>query len=343
MELFKIYREADAVLNGIDFAELFPGFCRYRFALYNGEAVCLDGKMHPYDERFRGNTAIPYDGEYIAIWDVGFDPVDDMEILSASLVHEMFHCHQYTNGESRFPSDLRLLRYPEDMKNYALKYRENCLLADAYEHADAQAMGAFAALRTLRFSQYPEMLKEEWKAETAEGAAEYVGLKALERINAEKFKEKVQGYLQHLRAESALQFDVRRISYYIGAVFFLCLDRLGMEIRNDLNSTLTVYEQNPVEEVPCAEILPCEWIEAAYERLFSERTAKIEEHLADTPYTECDGEICGYDPMNMFRCGDLIYCSHFVMLRINGEMKMFPRKIVLVLRPGSDRAVIGYY
>lgn len=60
-------------------------------------------------------------------------------------------------------------------------------------------------------------------------------------------------------------------------------------------------------------------------------------------YTECDGETFGYDPMNMFRRGEMIYCSHFVMLRINGEVKTFPRKIVLVLRPGSDQAVKGYY
>ena len=343
MELSEIYRNVDTVLNGIDFADLFPGFCRYRFALYNEEAVCLDGEMLPWDERFRGNTAISYDGEYIAIWNMGIDPIGDTEVLASSLVHEMFHCHQYTLGETRFPADLRLLQYPDDIENYERKYHENCLLADAYEHSDPQALGAFAALRRLRFSQYPEMLQEEWKTETCEGMAEYAGLKALERINAEKFKKKVQSCLQYLRAESPLQFDIRRISYNTGTVFLLCLDRLGLEIKNDMGSTLTVYEQNPVEEVQSASEYPCEWMEAAYARLISERKAKIEEHLADTSYTECDGEICGYDPMNMFRCGDLVYCSHFVMLRINGEMKTFPRRIVLALRPGSDRTVRGYY
>lgn len=343
MELSEIYRKVDTVLNGVDFAGLFPGFRRYRFALYNGDTVCLDGELLPCDERFRGNTAIPYDGEYIAIWNMDVDPIGDTEVLASSLVHEMFHCHQYTLGETRFPSDLRLLHYPEDIENFARKYRENCLLADAYEHSDPQVLGAFAALRSLRFSRYPEMLKEEWKAETVEGMAEYVGLKALERINAEKFEQKVQNCLQYLRAESLMQFDIRRISYYTGTVFLLCLDRLGLEIRNDMESALTIYEQNTVEKAQSVSEYPCEWMDAAYARLIGERKAKIAEHTALVEFTECDGEICGYDPMNMFRCGELVYCSHFVMLRISGEMKTFPRRIVLALRSGSDRTVKGYY
>lgn len=343
MNLAEIYCAVNELLDRIDFTSLFSGFCRYRFALYTEETVCLDGEMLPWDERFRGNTAIPYDGEFIAIWNMGADPIGDAELLAASLVHEMFHCHQYTHGETRFPSDLRLLRYPEDTENFARKYSENCVLADAYEHSDEQALGRFAAIRALRFSQYPEFVEEEWKAETVEGAAEYVGLKALLCLNAAKAKEKIQEYLRKIRAEDALQFDIRRISYYTGTIFLLCLDRLGMEIRNDIGSELTVYEQNSVPLADTAEICPCGFIETVYAALAAEKQQKIEEHIAATPYTECVGEICGYDPMNMFRRGDLIYCSHFIMLKTGGEMLTLPRKIVLKLKEDSDREIRGYY
>lgn len=330
-------------MGRIDFDSLFPGFRRYRFALYTDETVCLDGEVRAWDERFRGNTSLLFEGEYIAIWNVGADPIEDMDMLACSLAHEMFHCHQNTLGESRFPSDLTLLNYPEDAENFALKYQENCFLADAYEHSDAEAFGRFAAIRNRRFEKYPRMVREELKTETLEGVAEYISLKALESLSEDKFREKVRDYLKRIRSESELQFDIRRISYYTGTVFYLCLDRLGYGVRNEIGSELTVYEQNPVPEAEEIPLRSCEFIETAYARLAGDRNRKIEEHIASERYTECGGEICGYDPMNMFRSGDLIYCSHFIMLRINGEVEMFPRKIVLQLKAGSDNEIKGYY
>jgi len=57
----------------------------------------------------------------------------------------------------------------------------------------------------------------------------------------------------------------------------------------------------------------------------------------------CNGFICGYDPMNMFRLEDMIYCSHIVFLNIGGEIKTINSAVALQLVPGSVRDVLGYY
>lgn len=343
MELFEIYRKVDAILNKVDFEQIVPGFRRYRFALYTQEEICLDGQMMPYHEQFMGNTSLLYDGEYIAIWNVGFDPVEDREELAASVAHEMFHCHQNALGEKRFPSDLKLLGYPDDAENFARKYNENCALADAYEHGNEDALARFAAIRQMRLARYPDMVREEMKAEMLEGMAEYAGMRALHMIAPEKFERKVQDYLRRLRAESEQQFDIRRISYFVGAVFFLCLNKLGYSVRNEIDSDLTVYEQNPIP--PAAEVVvqPCPFVETTYAKLVGVRKRTIDEHIAASVYTPCCAEICGYDPMNMFRVGEHIYCKYIVFLKVGDEVQRYQRAIVLELKEGSEREITGYY
>ncbi len=343
MQLQKLYREVDAILNKVDFEQIAPGFRRCRFALYTQEGICLDGQVMPYHEEFMGNTSLLYDGEYIAIWNVGLDGVEDREELAASMVHEMFHCHQNTLGEKRFPSDLRLLCYPGDVDNFTKKYNENCALADAYEHRDADALARFAAIRRMRLAQYPDMVREELKAETLEGMAEYAGMRALQMIAPEKFESKVQDYLCRLRAESEQQFDIRRISYFVGAVFFLCLNRLGYRVRNEIDSELTAYEQNPVPSAAEVAVQPCPFVEMAYAKLVGDRKRTIDEHIAASVYTPCVGMICGYDPMNMFRVGKHIYCKYIVFLKVADEVQRHQRTIVLEMKNGSENEITGYY
>ena len=247
MDLLQTYHKVNSILDGVNFNTLFEGFHKYRFALYSSKEIILDGQVLPPRDDFRGNTAKEYEGEYIAIWNMEFDSVEDEERLAYLLVHEMFHCHQHTNNESRFPSDLDLLDYPEDVDNFTKKYNENRYLTDAYEQQDTELFRNFVSIRKERYEKYPSMVCQEWKAETLEGMAEYIGLKALKQINEEKYTAVVDSYMDKLREESKLLFDVRRISYYTGAVYFLCLERMGMPVRNDFGSELTAFEQNPVD------------------------------------------------------------------------------------------------
>jgi len=344
MDLLQTYHTVNLILNAIEFDSLFEGFSKYRFALYTSKEIVLDGQVLPPREDFIGNTAKEYEGEYIAIWNMEFDPVEDAERLAYLLVHEMFHCHQFTNKETRFPSDLDLLNYPDDVDNYIKKYNENRYLADAYEKQNRELFCKFASVRAGRYEKYPDMVCQEWKAETLEGMAEYIGLKALERINREKYVTIVNNYLEKLRKENRLLFDVRRISYYTGAVYFLCMEKLGLGINNAFDSALTAFEQNPVDVAGVkAEICPYKFIPEQYEKLATEQEHMIKEHMEHASYTECNAFICGYDPMNMFRQGNLIFCKHFVCLNENDEIKMFRSAVVLKVAEGSNRDVAGYY
>jgi len=344
MDLLQLYGEVGKILDSLDFDALFQGFYKYRFALYNKDEIVLDGKAMAYREDFRGNTAKEYEGEYIAIWDVGSDPATDVERLAYCLVHEMFHCHQYTHKKEGYPNDLDLLNYPEDVGNFIRKYNENRYLAEAYENKDEEALRKFAYIRVLRFKQYPASLSQEWKVEGLEGMAEYIGLKALECINPVRFENVVRDYLGKLREESNLLFDVRRISYFVGAIYFLCREKLGRPVSFEWNSEQTIYEQNPIDSDGCvAEVITYDFIADNQRKRMLEKEAILQAHMKAAEYIECKGIICGYDPMNMFRLKDMIYCSHFILLHIDGEMRTINSEVTLRLEEGSNRNVVGYY
>ena len=344
MNLLETYDVIDAILNKIDFNNLFAGFHKYRFALYSSKEIIIDKKAIPYQEDFRGNTSKMYEGEYIAIWNMELDPIDDMEQLAYCLVHEMFHCHQQTNNETRYPSDLELLNYPDDEQIFLEKYNENRYLAYAYEAEDITQMKKFFTIRNSRLKRYPSVVSEELKVETLEGMAEYIGLKAFKYINEEKYNALVKDYLEKLRAESNLLFDARRISYYSGAIFLLCLEMFVFSVNNAFDSEQTIYEQNNIEflEIP-AEVHPYNFVHQNYVEFVKEKEAKIEEHISQSKYIVCDASICGYDPMNMFRVRDLIYCKNFVCLNENGKVKVINSSVVLKLADGSNQEVVGYY
>ena len=344
MNLLQLYSTVNTILNTIDFNSLFNGFHKYRFALYTSEEIIIDGKIIPYQDGFRGNTSIFYDGEYVAIWNMEFDPIDDPEKLAYCLIHEMFHCHQYTNNETRYPSDFELLNYPDDVENFVNKYNENKYLTDAYEQRDIELLRKFAYIREMRYKIYPSMVRQELKAETLEGMAEYIGLKALECINAEKYRAVVNDYLGKLKAESNLLFDVRRISYFTGTIFFLCLEQFGFSVNNVLDSEETAYEQNRIDiKDVTAEIISYSFILNNYKKLQQEKRSKVEEHIKHSKYIESHAFICGYDPMNMFRIDDVIFCSYFVCINENDKVKTINSAVALKLAKGSNQSIVGYY
>jgi len=128
----RMYDNVRNLLEKVDFGEIWPDFHLYPFALYEQESACMDGKKFPRPEYFRGNTTVEYGGEHIAIWKVDRTRPEDMDIMTACIVHEMFHAFQMERGESRFPNDLAALRYPADAENFARKLQENQVLAKAF-------------------------------------------------------------------------------------------------------------------------------------------------------------------------------------------------------------------
>lgn len=342
--LLKTYRETEKMLDKLDFDTLFHGFHRYRFALYTDNEICLGGKIIPNDCGFFGNTSILYKGEYIAIWNIQLDPVEDLEMLAALIVHEMFHCHQNTNGESRYPSDLAILAYPDTPEGYAMQHRENVCLADAYMQNNFQALRTFAAVRQLRRRTNPQIVEQTLKAETIEGTAEYIGIRALRQLSQKKFDDRIREYTNILNTCDGMLFDTRRIAYYSGTMFFLCLEKYGLEVKNDFTSNLTVYDQNTIDTDDII-IAPQkqDFISKQYKKLVSERTALINETIAKSVFVPCNAHICGYDPMNMFRVQNKLYSGNYVCVDADGITTEICSDAVLEMLDGSVNRISGYY
>ena len=54
------------------------------------------------DNRFLGNTSILYNGKPLAIWKVTNPKLQNPILLTAKIVHEMFHSFQKEQHEERF-------------------------------------------------------------------------------------------------------------------------------------------------------------------------------------------------------------------------------------------------
>ena len=122
----------------------------------------------------------------------------------------------------------------------------------------------------------------------------------------------------------------------------LTLERLGLPLYNDFTGT-TLYEQNRPTEVLCADAPE----EAALTALFTEHTQKqqalIEAHRQAHAFVPCEAAICGYDPMNMVRAGQALYCSHFLFIRQGETTRRLDGPVLAQLAPGSNHHITGYY
>lgn len=141
---------------------------------------------------------------------------------------------------------------PTEQDFYQLKLAENCALAVACRTGDAAEFRRFAALRNERAAHFPQIAVEEWKAETIEGMAETVCLRALRVLDPARYAEALACYLAKLENELPLLFDARRLCYYTGTVLCLTLERLGLPFYNDFTGT-TLYEQNRPTDALCFE------------------------------------------------------------------------------------------
>lgn len=340
LDIRSLYAAVERRMEQIDFETLWHGFHRYEFALYTEDTVYLRDRELPWDERFLANTTIEFEGGQLAIWNIGAmeqamsgeEDISntenslknelDVDILTAGMVHEMFHAFQVESGETRFSDDLAALDYPMETENFRIKYVENKILAQALDAADQREqrdlLREFVTLRAARQESFGTKISYEGGAETIEGMAEYVGTSALTMLSMEKYRMRVMSYQSKLRDLSQDMFDVRNQSYYVGTRLLLAAREAEVSMAHEVGAEERyVWEilkneldrkDDPMAQVLCARRQKQEIII----RNFMEKT-----------HTEVTGnfEVCGYDPVNMFKVGNLIYESNFFALRGVGEGK----------------------
>ncbi|MGP6139062.1 hypothetical protein [Jeotgalibaca sp. A127] len=270
----------------------------------------------------------------MAIWNMTFNENEDLDLLAANLVHEMFHCFQAEKGESRYPDDLELLTYPLDSKNFQMKAVENRLLADFIHSKDEQLLRQFVYLRLERERLIGHHFYNELLVETVEGAAEFVGLQALRQLAPEKYEKRLMYYLEQLTRLSDEIFAVRRQAYYTGTLLLIVLSEKKHE---------NLEHKDPLYLSLIADIVPERFIyslETGVTELLTKEVARRRATLASFDQAKnLTGKITGYDPMNMFRLDDWLYCANFVKIGDN----FLSGPVLLEVEPSSIDRVHKYY
>ncbi|WP_154674991.1 hypothetical protein [Desnuesiella massiliensis] len=281
------------------------------------------------------------------------DDSRDIDILAANIVHEMFHAYQQENGEKRWPKDLVTIKYPNNIENFNLKYEENKLLADAFEQQDLvkkrTLFNYFCGIRQKRESLIGTMCECEYLTETAEGMAEYAGMLALKMLSMSKYTSKVMTYVKLLRDFTAIQLNIRKISYYSGAIMLLTANDMNINIvhsiSNENRTVFRIISQFFSSKLP-DNLYYEHKIKTIVEEIENLNRKEVEQFLEQKRIKQNgDFYISGYDPMNMFRVDNYILCKTFVRLtdESTNESIMFIGKTLLEMRLESVNQVCSYY
>lgn len=335
----ELYLEVSRRLKKIDFEALWPGFQPRPFALYDRREAVLEGRRFEKPESFYGNTGVFYEGRQIAIWDIELDPPKDLDVFASCLVHEMFHAFQAERGESRFPDDLKLLAEEPKAKALALKIAERRLLAEG----DFAEFCAARLARRKNFSTH-----EEEMVETAEGMAQFAEFLVLRQLAPALLEKKPERCRAKLKdpAEAAKS---RLCGYDSGMYMLWRAAESGLDIYHSVGrETRSVFEILSEQAAAKAVSPPDEKLLEAAAGLISEQrrlqNADLEEfHRAARKKEEGPFVICGYDPINLWRQGDILFSKSFVSLRaFGGEVKNIYGNALFNMESGSGNRVLNY-
>lgn len=335
-----------ARLDRVDFSAIWPGFHPSAFALYNAETACYARRVFPRPPVFRGNTAISWQNQPLAIWYLEGQP--DPDRLAAGLVHEMFHAFQQESGEGRFPQDLLLLFAPSPLQALAFKWRAGQLLAEAVELSASreevlQLLNHFCGARRQSRLISPGF-PQECLAETIEGMAEFAGLQALRAISPDKYQLDLAQKQRNLKAPGPLLLDARRMAYETGALLLTAAQAAGISLAHPLSGqTEPLYSfldrhfplASPPESPNQAQYQTIRALQRTQEQA---RATLVTRFLQGSPNSRHGRfRICGYDPMNQFPAGHRLFCSHFLALKDleAGKTLLFEGPCLLDLVPGT--------
>jgi len=306
----KPHLEISHRIGTLDFGRLYPGFHPFRFALYNESKVCFGETEILWDSRFVGNTAIDYDNEIIAIWDMKC-ACTDMDYFASLLVHEMLHAYQRESG-TVFPDDLVGIFYPRDLHNFTLRFQENQLLAGLTEKFDATAWTDFKAIRAYRRQHHEEAVDYEIKTESIEGSAQFVELGALKQLSPDLYRKRLARILSGLRSPERI-FDARLISYDTGSLIRMVM------VDNDLD------HPDWGQEKPCTAITVQEipGIREELEKYFGAIDKTVQELLYKGEKLTISGKLTSFDPYNVRSSGNYLYHPNFIGVTTDGEKQNF--------------------
>lgn len=339
MNLQSIHQAVNERLQQIDFTTLWPGFQPYNFAVYNNEAVCLRGEMLPKTDTFLANTAIEYEGEWIAIFMV--DGSEDLDRLTALIVHEMFHAHQRQGTWVEMPSELdAIINYEYTLPNLSGRLYENQLLVQMIQSGyDAATWERLLASKQHRHTHHNYSYRYEAGVEQIEGTANYVEYKALAQLDLDKAQAKLDQMITSITQPANL-LPIRIHLYSSGALLIMLMVSAGIDFNPafDGDAIATKMLDDVGEEVPVE--YPAD---AALERTLEDYTHKLDQQIErltqEPPIVTGEFPLLGVNVYDATHHRGYIYTTYFlsyqdgeepVILHGNYLIKMAGDKVVEV-------------
>ena len=264
MDLAFAYRQIEERLEKIDFPALFRGFSRFPFALYDDARAFISGGYIEKPAGFLGNTSVNFNGAPTAIWKLEGN-VEDFDVLTSKLIHEMLHAFQNAMGEARWADErAALVKYRYDAVNLSARLEEAACMEKCLRENAPEAFSRLLALRRARMERFPYAFDYEARIEQIEGTAHFVELNALKQLDPAKAKQRWEELFAGLK-NPARYFPVRSVTYLSGAAFLGCLRKY------------TEFDMNAFTDAPFA-VAALEGVRA---RELPEADAKAEACLAD--------------------------------------------------------------
>lgn len=302
-------------LNDVTFSQLYPGFKQYSFALYNQESVFFKDETIPWTTDFIGNTSIRYKGEQIAIWDLQYK-IDDLDVFVSKIIHEMFHAHQLTMGETRFPDEMKGLDYVFTKESIRLLFYETNLLIEAMKQQKKDVFHSFLSLRKYRKSLYPMNVEYEDKIALVEGSARFVELLALRQLNKDSYDRSLEDIFTYL-SDPKNYLSIRKTTYDIGALVLLfCRQNdvfLDLSIKDKVETHFDALLRNVKAVAPDLERIK---LDTSFLDEYKKKHRTLVQEIVSQPKEVIKGErLVGFDPMNMVKVDGYYRSTHMIKIQ----------------------------
>ena len=220
-----LYNRVTEAISKVDFTKLWEGFKPLKFALYNETECFFDGHYVEKTADFCANTAIEYQGEVIAIWNV--EQEMPTPLFASKIIHEMFHAFQDRQGWDCWAKEMEALyKYKYSEENLNIKYRENKLLLELLEGFDAEKFKELLSCRKYRSVKFPYEFSYECSGEEIEGSANYVEWQVLRQLD-ENEADKLIADMRKTMLQPEYFFPIRISGYYTGALLINAMIQAG--------------------------------------------------------------------------------------------------------------------
>lgn len=353
-----IMEELEEYLNLIDYNELWKGFSRANYAIYNDEIFYIKDNfgidLHlvrgglffagETDERFIGNSAIKINDEYLAIWNEEYIPQDmDNKKLASLIIHEMFHCYQMENDEKRFANEILGIDYPITVENISLRILERQYLLDACtENNQEEKMELLAHYYNIRDNREKVMgsiIDYEKALESVEGTAVYVEFKALNQLIQGDEKLPLKEYIKGFTKISEENLKIRESTLNQGLLLCLIADEhipnwkseffdseqyLSDFIRERIGLKGINYNYKN-EKLPEIKEYINNW-EDRRDGIFDEFDRRGVLNLLEE-----DFQITGLDPMNIIKRDNEMIHQNFLRIRIGEEEQVIRGPVKMII------------